>query len=120
MNEDRTPDLLSMLPDEVEAALGAHFEALGERGFRVRQTMAWLYQRDALSFDEMTDLSLEARASLAQAFTLASPATARVEQSSDGTVKHLWQMSDGELVESVLIPASDRLTLCISSQAGCA
>ncbi|HEX6306689.1 MAG TPA: 23S rRNA (adenine(2503)-C(2))-methyltransferase RlmN [Longimicrobiales bacterium] len=117
--EERT-DLLSLLPDEAEAALAAHFAAHGERGFRVRQTLAWLYQRDALSFGEMTDLSIEARDALAGAFTLAAPEAARIERSTDGTVKHLWRLSDGELVESVLIPAADRLTLCMSSQAGCA
>lgn len=114
------PDLLSMLPDEAETALAAHFVAHGERGFRVRQTIAWLYQRDALSFDEMTDLSVDARRQLAESFTLTAPDAARVERSSDGTAKHLWRMADGEMVESVLIPSHDRLTLCISSQAGCA
>src|SRR5690606_15679619 len=48
------------------------------------------------------------------------PAVAREAVSTDGTVKHLWRMDDGELIESVLIPSGDRLTLCISSQAGCA
>ena len=114
------PDLLSMLPEEAEAALAAHFAAQGERTFRVRQTLAWLYQRDALSFDEMTDLSVDARRALADSFTLTAPEPARVERSTDGTAKHLWRMSDGELVESVLIPSHDRLTLCMSSQAGCA
>jgi 23S rRNA (adenine2503-C2)-methyltransferase len=114
------PDLLSMLPEAVEAALVDHFTAQGERGFRVGQTLAWLYQRDALAFDEMTDLSVDARRRLAESFALESPSAARVDRSIDGTVKHLWRMSDGELVESVLIPSHDRLTLCISSQAGCA
>ncbi|MBR9988389.1 MAG: 23S rRNA (adenine(2503)-C(2))-methyltransferase RlmN [Gemmatimonadetes bacterium] len=114
------PDLLNMLPAEVDAALAEHFAGHGERGFRVGQTKAWLYQRDALSFDEMTDLSVDARGRLADAFTLTVPDSARVERSTDGTVKHLWRMSDGELVESVLIPSRDRLTLCMSSQAGCA
>jgi 23S rRNA (adenine2503-C2)-methyltransferase len=113
-------DLLSMLPEPAEGALAAHFSAYGERGFRVRQTLAWLYQRDALSFDEMTDLPGDARSRLGQSFTLSAPDAARVERSVDGTAKHLWRMSDGELVESVLIPSHDRLTLCISSQAGCA
>ncbi|HEX6133677.1 MAG TPA: 23S rRNA (adenine(2503)-C(2))-methyltransferase RlmN [Longimicrobiales bacterium] len=118
--KDERTDLLSLLPDRAEAALGAHFATHGERGFRVRQTLAWLYQRDALSFEEMTDLSIDARAALAEEFTLAAPEAARIERSTDGTVKHLWRMSDSELVESVLIPAADRLTLCMSSQAGCA
>lgn len=108
------PDLLSMLPEAAEGALAAHFSAHGERPFRVRQTLAWLYQRDALSFTEMTDLPGDARSRLARSFTLSVPAVARVERSVDGTAKHLWRMSDGELVESVLIPSHGRLTLCIS------
>ncbi len=68
----------------------------------------------------MSDLPASERAALAEAFVLTAPEPARVEQSRDGTVKHLWRLEDGELIESVLIPAPDRLTLCISSQAGCA
>ncbi len=67
----------------------------------------------------MTNLPRGERDALAQAFTLIEPETATVSRSSDGTVKHLWRLGDGELVESVLIPTEDRLTLCISSQAGC-
>ncbi|HUF50939.1 MAG TPA: 23S rRNA (adenine(2503)-C(2))-methyltransferase RlmN [Longimicrobiales bacterium] len=114
------PDLLNAERDTVAALLAAHFAARGERPFRVRQTLAWLHERDALSFDEMTDLPVAERAALADAFTLTVPDTANAARSSDGTVKHLWRMADGELVESVLIPSADRLTLCISSQAGCA
>jgi 23S rRNA (adenine2503-C2)-methyltransferase len=113
-------DLLSLLPDAAEAALGEHFAAAGERPYRVRQVRAWLYERDAMSFAEMTDQSLGARRGLESTFTLTAPSVARAEQSSDGTVKHLWRLADGELVESVLIPSADRLTLCMSSQAGCA
>jgi 23S rRNA (adenine2503-C2)-methyltransferase len=118
--DERLPDLLSLPREEVEALLSAHFAATGERPFRVGQTLAWLYQRDALSFDEMTDLSLAVRQGMASAFSLTAPEAARTEQSADGTVKHLWRMADGELLESVLIPSPDRLTLCMSSQAGCA
>jgi 23S rRNA (adenine2503-C2)-methyltransferase len=120
MEDTTLPDLLSLAREEVETLLSAHFAAAGERAFRVRQLLAWLYERDAMSFDEMTDLSLAARRGLAEAFQLTVPGTARVEQSTDGTAKHLWKMADGELLESVLIPSPDRLTLCISSQAGCA
>jgi 23S rRNA (adenine2503-C2)-methyltransferase len=114
------PDLLSLPRERVEEELGAFFARRGERPFRVRQTLAWLYQRDAHGFDEMTDLPLSLRHVLAESFTLTAPAVARVDQSTDGTVKHLWRMHDGELLESVLIPSPDRLTLCMSSQAGCA
>jgi len=113
-------DLLSLLPDAAESALAAHFAARGQGAYRVRQTRAWLYERDAFSFDEMTDLPAGERAALADAFHLTAPETSRVERSTDGTVKHLWRLDDGELIESVLIPVRDRLTLCISSQAGCA
>ncbi len=114
------PDLLSLPRDDAADRLHAHFTARGLRPFRVRQTLAWIYERDALAFDEMTDLPVVERDALAARFDLASPAVARLSTSEDGTAKHLWRMADDELVESVLIPVGDRLTLCLSSQAGCA
>jgi 23S rRNA (adenine2503-C2)-methyltransferase len=117
---DMGQDLLALSQEQVEAALSAHFAARGERGFRVRQVLPWLYERDAMTFDEMTDLPAKERAALHEAFVLTNPEPTRVERSTDGTAKHLWRMADGELLESVLIPSPDRLTLCISSQAGCA
>ncbi|HSJ15880.1 MAG TPA: 23S rRNA (adenine(2503)-C(2))-methyltransferase RlmN [Longimicrobiales bacterium] len=113
-------DLLSLLPEALEDALSGHFAARGQGAYRVRQARAWLYERDALSFEEMTDLPQAERSALAAAFALCAPETARADRSTDGTVKHLWRLDDGELVESVLIPGGERLTLCISSQAGCA
>lgn len=121
MNEQtESRDLLSLPAAVVDELLADHFAKRGQRGFRVRQTLAWLYERDAMTFDEMTDLPVVERTALTDAFALATPELARVEQSMDGTAKHLWRMTDGELVESVLIPSPDRLTLCMSSQAGCA
>jgi 23S rRNA (adenine2503-C2)-methyltransferase len=120
MSEAMGTDLLSLQPEELDAALWAHFAERRQGAYRVRQARAWLYERDAQSFAEMTDLPQGERAALAAAFALCAPETARAERSTDGTVKHLWRLADGELVESVLIPSSDRLTLCISSQAGCA
>jgi 23S rRNA (adenine2503-C2)-methyltransferase len=113
-------DLAGLLPEEAEAALDSHFQRRGQRSFRIRQALAWLHERDAIAFDEMTDLPADERAALADAFDLCAPAVARCSRSEDGTVKHLWRMGDGELIESVLIPSRERLTLCISSQAGCA
>jgi 23S rRNA (adenine2503-C2)-methyltransferase len=114
------PDLLDLLPEHAERMLLEHFAARAEPRYRVRQTLAWLHQRDVLGFDEMTDLPAIERAALARAFHLTAPTLATASRSSDGTVKHLWRMADGELLESVLIPAGERLTLCMSSQAGCA
>lgn len=114
-------DLLSILPDEAGARLREYFASRGQPAYRARQVLAWLHERDAMSFAEMTDLPERERVALAETFVLAAPALAREEKSSDGTIKHLWRLADGELVESVLIPAADgRVTLCISSQAGCA
>ncbi len=117
---DRGTDLLSLTADEAERALAEHFEARGQRPYRVRQVRAWRYERDAVRFDEMTDLPAAERAALSERFTLAAPELVTAARSADGTVKHLWRMADGELVESVLIPAGARRTLCLSSQAGCA
>ena len=114
------PDLLNEIPPHVQELLEEHFKQTGVPSYRVKQAMTWIYEKEARGFDEMTDLPLKARESLKQAFDFTNPESARVEQSSDGTVKHLWKLSDGELIESVLIPVKDRLTLCISSQAGCA
>jgi 23S rRNA (adenine2503-C2)-methyltransferase len=120
---ENTPDrvhLLGLPPAELRTRIGAHMDQRGQPSYRVDQVVRWVYENDAVSFDDMTNLPLEEREALAEAFRLDEPATHEVSRSSDGTVKHLWRMHDGELIESVLIPAEDRLTLCLSSQAGCA
>jgi 23S rRNA (adenine2503-C2)-methyltransferase len=117
---DLRPDLVGLEPEALERELREHFTARGQPAFRISQVQGWIYERDARSFEEMTNLPLDEREALAARFTLTSPQTERLSRSSDGTVKHLWRMAGDSLVESVLIPAGDRLTLCISSQAGCA
>jgi 23S rRNA (adenine2503-C2)-methyltransferase len=114
------PDLIGMAPEHAAPALQAHFAARGVASYRVGQTLGRLYDHVALSVDELTELPVSERQALGQAFRWTSPALARSQVSTDRTAKHLWRMADGELVESVLIPGRDRLTLCISSQAGCA
>ncbi|MFC1660599.1 23S rRNA (adenine(2503)-C(2))-methyltransferase RlmN, partial [Gemmatimonadota bacterium] len=89
-------------------------------GYRARQVMDWVYDHLAPEFGAMTNLPQKEREALEGRFLLREPAAAKISRSSDGTVKHLWRLDDGELIESVLIPTDDRLTLCISSQAGCA
>lgn len=117
---DTRPDLLSLTPEELEGALTAHFAARGQAAYRTSQVQRWVYERGATSVAGMSDLPAREREALAEAFVLAEPAIARASRSADRTVKHLWQLADGELVESVLIPGGSRLTLCLSSQAGCA
>lgn len=114
------PDLVGMLPDRARPALHAHFEGRGVAAYRVGQTLRRLYDQVALSVDDITELPVLERQALGEAFLWTAPALVRSQVSADRTAKHLWRMLDGELVESVLIPGRDRLTLCISSQAGCA
>jgi 23S rRNA (adenine2503-C2)-methyltransferase len=113
-------DLAALPPEAAQVSLREHFAGRGQPGYRARQVVGWIFERLACSFDEMTDLPQAERSALAEAFDLTCLDTSRVSRSTDGTAKHLWRLADGELIESVLIPTSRRLTLCISSQAGCA
>jgi 23S rRNA (adenine2503-C2)-methyltransferase len=115
----KNPDLLGMTPEEMDETLGRHFAARGQPRYRAGQVRRWVLEGLAEDFEAMTDLPQEERESLAHSFSMSEPECAVVSRSSDGTVKHLWRLADGELVESVLIPTEERLTLCISSQAGC-
>lgn len=103
-----------------EAGLLAVMDELGEPAFRSRQLFRWLYQRLASSWDEMTDLSLSLREELSGGFSIGLPELVERQESADGTRKYLWRMSDGVTVESVGLPEGDRLTVCFSTQAGCA
>ena len=120
MTTEHPIDLLSLTPEELRETLAAHFRARGQPGYRAEQVERWIYEELARTFAEMTVLPVSEREALDLAFRLDEPEAATVQVSTDGTVKHLWRLSDGELVESVLIPTERRLTLCISSQAGCA
>ncbi len=112
-------DLLGLIPEELEEALAVHFRARGQPAYRAAQVREWVLEKMAPSFDSMTNLPRGEREALARAFLLGEAERAALSRSADGTVKHLWRLADGELVESVLIPSQERLTLCISSQAGC-
>lgn len=92
---------------------------LGQPAYRQRQLPAWLYARLADGFEEMTDLPKAVRTELAERYALRQPELVEVQHSSDGTRKYLWRLADGVTVESVGIPAGDRLTVCFSTQAGC-
>lgn len=102
--------------EELEALIAG----LGKEQYRARQIMKWLYRHGASSLEEMTDLAKELRAELSHTARISSLAPLAVEQSNDGTRKYLFDLRDGNQVESVLIPDDGRITLCISTQAGCA
>ena len=117
-------DLKSLNRDE----LAARFAELKQPAYRVDQVLQWLYERRATSWNAMTNLPKPLRAELAKHFTLQSLELVRKQGASDTTRKFLWRLADGALIESVLIPAnpalygeaSDRHTLCVSTQVGCA
>ena len=112
-------DLLGLTPEELEAALESHFREREQPAYRVGQVRDWVFEKLAPDFESMSNLPKAEREALARAFMVGEAEVATLSRSADGTVKHLWRLADGELVESVLIPSTDRLTLCISSQAGC-
>ncbi len=113
-------NLLDMLPADAEAALREFAVASGEKPFRASQVLRHLWQNPAADFADMTDLPVTFRSMLAERFVLPRLTLALRQKSSDGTEKFLFRLDDGEFIETVAIPEGSRLTLCISSQAGCA
>jgi len=93
---------------------------LGLPAFRAKQIFSWLYRPDIHDFEQMTDLSKELRATLAEKCLISSLTPATKEISKDGTVKYGFRLDDEMMIESVLIPEETRNTLCVSSQVGCA
>ena len=87
--------------------------------YRAKQIRQWLFQKRASAFSEMTNLSRPLREQLEDHFTISRLKTMRRAEARDGTVKFLFGLGDGASIESVLIPEARRLTLCISTQAGC-
>jgi len=109
-------DLKNLSPSELEDFIAS----FGKERYRSIQILRWLYQRGVHSFDEMTNLSKKFCQALEQVSFISILLPLLVEESSDGTKKFLFQLEDGNRIESVLIPDKKRLTLCLSTQAGCA
>jgi 23S rRNA (adenine2503-C2)-methyltransferase len=109
------PNIKDLSFSEFEAYLREHQQP----SYRAKQVWQWLYQKHAASFAEMTNLSASLREQLAQDFTISRLPIERQADSTDGTVKFLLRLADDRSIESVLIPEARRLTLCISTQAGC-
>jgi 23S rRNA (adenine2503-C2)-methyltransferase len=109
-------NLLGLPPRELEA----RFVEWGEKPFHARQLMRWVYQRGVTDYAEMTDLSRSLRERLAANTEIRLPQVLSRQDSSDGTVKWLFESGSGQAVEAVFIPEPGRGTLCISSQVGCA
>jgi len=95
------------------------FEQQGKKAFRAKQVYEWLWQKGAVSFDEMTNLSKADRQMLSEHFVINALKLNDEQRSRDGTIKCAFELYDGHLVESVLIPSAKRFTACISTQVGC-
>ena len=107
--------LLDLTPEE----LGDFLKSLGQPAFRAGQVFTWLH-RGVTSFEEMSDLPRGLREQLAQTFHITAPTVARKQESRlDGTVKYLWELADGNCIETVLMQYHHGNTVCISSQVGC-
>ena len=107
-------DLKSMTLAEMQEA----FAALGEPKFRAKQVFTWLH-RGATCFEEMTNLSKPLREKLDGLYFITAPRVARKQVSKlDGTIKYLWQLGDGNCVESVVMQYHHGNTVCISSEVG--
>lgn len=108
-------DIKSMTQQELSQFL----KELGEPAFRAKQVFTWLH-RGAASFDEMTNLSKSLREKLKGQCFITAPVVARKQESRlDGTIKYLWELSDGNCIETVLMQYHHGNTVCISSQVGC-
>ena len=108
-------DIKSMTQQELSQFL----KELGEPAFRAKQVFTWLH-RGAASFDEMTNLSKSLREKLKGRCFITAPVVARKQESRlDGTIKYLWELSDGNCIETVLMQYHHGNTVCISSQVGC-
>ncbi len=113
-------NLLDLPRAEAEQRLARFMHEAAEPAYRARQVADRLWRNPTPSFAEMTELPLALRDRLAQAFTLPRLELTTRQRSQDGTEKFLFRLEDGEGIETVAIPEANRLTLCISSQAGCA
>ncbi|MDO8676005.1 MAG: 23S rRNA (adenine(2503)-C(2))-methyltransferase RlmN [Candidatus Omnitrophota bacterium] len=97
----------------------AYLVSIGEKPFRAGQVFEWIYKKDASAFEDMTTLSQPLRARLAADLKFTPAVIADQQKSEDGTAKFLFELSDGQHVEAVLIPTAARTTACISTQVGC-
>ena len=100
--------------------LTAWFAEQGEKPFRARQVLRWVHKAGEPDFDAMTDLAASLRSKLKEKACVQAPKVMREELSEDGTRKWLLDVGTGNAVETVFIPETDRGTLCVSTQAGCA
>jgi 23S rRNA (adenine2503-C2)-methyltransferase len=99
--------------------LKAFLDTIGEKSFRAKQIHEWIWEKSAQSFEEMTNISLQTRNALKENYEFRGITTHKKQVSTDGTIKFAFKLFDQNIIESVLIPADERMTACVSSQVGC-
>ena len=99
--------------------LKEELKSIGEKPFRAEQIFKWLYQDKVKSFDDMTNLSLELREKLKENYTICNFKILKKQESSDGTKKYLFDVLDGNAIETVLMSYHHGYSICVSSQIGC-
>ena len=99
--------------------LSACLRSVGEASFRAAQIFEWVYQKNVQSFEAMRNVPSALRERLMKDFMLSHIISRQKQVAADGTTKVLFGLSDGETVETVMIPSPGRTTLCVSTQAGC-
>jgi 23S rRNA (adenine2503-C2)-methyltransferase len=115
MMQAQPKDIRILTIEELEAFFLQH----GEKKFRAKQVMEWLWKKSAASFEQMSNLSLSTRELLKEHFFIKTIVLSDLQVSNDKTVKCAFEVDNGKVMEGVLIPTSTRMTACISSQVGC-
>ncbi len=112
---ERKTDIRALGLEQLKETLVKH----GEKAFRAKQVYEWLWVKSARSFDEMTNLSKDLRTMLNENFSINGVDILKAQKSNDGTIKNAFKLYDSTIVEGVLIPTTERMTACVSSQVGC-
>ncbi len=99
--------------------LKSQLESLGEKSFRAKQIYEWLWEKSCTDFDEMSNLSKSLRETLKESFSINSVKIHTSQLSEDRTIKNAFKLYDSNIIEGVLIPTTERMTACVSSQVGC-
>ncbi len=115
LRDKKMYEIITFTRKELENLLLSH----NLEKFRAKQIFQWIYQKGIFDFLSMTNISKQHRKFLSDYFKISLPSIIQIKESTDGTKKFALKLQDGEIIESVLIPDNNRLTLCISTQVGC-
>ncbi|MEO5567197.1 MAG: 23S rRNA (adenine(2503)-C(2))-methyltransferase RlmN [Gemmatimonadaceae bacterium] len=119
-DQAKRTNLLDLVPDQAGEVLRAYMQEIGAPSYRAAQVLRRLWVNPVGAFADMTELPAELRGTLATRFDIPRLTVAAQQASTDGTRKFLFRLHDNEAIETVAIPEGDRVTICVSSQAGCA